>query len=142
MSIRRATVADQPALDHLYQERLALLVQADKRIAPEDVRWFGREAGAVWVGDFEGVIGGYLSVWWEDEWLIDHMALDAHTYYPGLARALVNEARRTAAAADVTRLLTRVPVSHPVEQAFWRAIGASSFTKAAPSGYEWMSFIV
>ncbi len=139
MWIRLALEADVPMLQHLYTERMALLLQSDRRIASEAVEWAGRRSGAVWVGEMDGRVGGYISVWQRPgAWLIDHMALDAHTYFPGLARGLVSEVRNLAQNSGAESLLACVPQRHPVEQAFWRALGAKLSDREAPAGCEWM----
>ena len=63
MRIRLALEADVPRLQHLYTERMALLLQSDRRMSSETVEWTGRRAGAVWVGEIDGGVGGYVSVW-------------------------------------------------------------------------------
>lgn len=139
MRIRPAVELDIPALEHLYQERVALLFQSDRRIAVVPVEWVGRSSGAVWIGEVDRQIGGYVSVQQQDDlWLIDHMATDLHTYYPGLARALVSQVRSQGMKMGIDRIEIWVPERNPVEQAFWRALGASTTGFAAPGGYEWM----
>jgi GNAT superfamily N-acetyltransferase len=139
MRIRLAAEADLAGLRHLYNERMALLAQGDRHISAEAVQWLDRESGGVWVGDADDMPAGYVSVWRAaSEWRIDHMALDAHTYHPGLARALINAVRDAAHRDGASYILVRVPTSHPVEQAFWRALGAVRVNHPAQRGYQWM----
>lgn len=139
MRIRLATDADLAGLQRIYDERLALLTQGDRRIRADVVRWLNRDYGSVWVGESNGEIAGYISVWWSDGlWLIDHMALDTHTYHPGLARALVAVVREAAQLQNSGRILINIPSYDPVEQAFWRALGAKKADRHGHPGYQWM----
>jgi len=105
------------------------------------VQWLGRTDGCVWLGEAEDVVAGYVSVWWPDSvWTIDHMGLDAHTYYPGLARALVGAVRDAARAEGAVEILVNVPSYDPVEQAFWRSLGAVNVGRRGSPGYQWMQF--
>lgn len=139
MQITLASDADLAELQHLYDERIALLLQGDRRIRPADVQWLDRADGCVWVGRIDGITAGYISVWWRDAlWTVDHMALDAHTYYPGLARALVAMVRDAANAQGMTEILVNIPSYDPVEQAFWRSMGANNAERRSAPGYQWM----
>lgn len=143
MQIRPAVESDVPALEHLYQERVALLFQSDRRIAAVPVIWVGRGSGDVWIGEVDRQIGGYVSIQKQDNsWLIDHMAIDMHTYYPGLARALVSQVCAQGPKMGFDRIGIWVPERNPVEQAFWRALGATITNFVAPGGYEWMQLRV
>lgn len=141
MRIKLATDADLEMLQHIYAERVALLRQGDRRIRPDSVQWLDRTDGSVWVGEVDSTLAGYVSVWWPGAvWMIDHMGLDAHTYYPGLARALVNAVREAARAQNMHEILVRVPSYDPVEQAFWRSLGAEHVRHRSAPGYQWMRF--
>ena len=141
MLIKLATEADLAILQRIYEERIALLFQSDRRIKPASVQWLGRADGCVWIGEIDGTVGGYVSVWWPNSvWTIDHMGLDAHAYYPGLARALVATVRDLARDQGSSGILVNVPAYDPVEQAFWRSVGASTAGRRRSSGYQWMQF--
>jgi ribosomal protein S18 acetylase RimI-like enzyme len=141
MQIRLATDADLAMLQRIYEERVALLAQSDRRVRPATVQWLGRADGCVWVGQAGGEVAGYVSVWWPDAvWTIDHMSLDAHAYHPGLARALAAAVRDAARAQGATEILVNVPSYDPVEQAFWRSIGARNAGRRGSPGYQWMQF--
>lgn len=143
MYIRLAADADIPALNHLYEERRALLLHGGWRIPRAAPAWLTRDASSVWVGEADGGVVGYISVLRRAEgWVIDQMALDAHEYHPGLARALVGVVREAARADGVAMLLVRVPSAHPVEQAFWRALGATPVGDGASPHYQWMQLSV
>jgi GNAT superfamily N-acetyltransferase len=134
MDVRPALPSDLARLDPLYAERQTIVTQADPRLPPLPgaPAWLGRGAhGQVWVGGEP--VGGYLSLWL-GQWpagglphqtgLIDHMALDAHAYYPGLGRALYAAAHSWLAERGAAEVLALVPRYDPVAQAFWRTLGA------------------
>jgi GNAT superfamily N-acetyltransferase len=116
-------------------ERQTIVAQADTHLrAPvEKPQWLERTSGNVWVGGQP--VGGYVSLW-VDVWsgvqlpehsaFIDHMALDAHAYHPGLGRALIETAWLWAQEHKANRLLALVPRYDPVGQAFWRSLHARS----------------
>lgn len=141
MRIKLADETDLAMLQRLYEERIALLVQSDRRIKPAPVQWLGRADGCVWIGEVDGIVAGYVSAWWPDAfWTIDHMGLDAHSYHPGLARALVAAVWDAARAHGASGVLVNVPSYDPVEQAFWRSVGAAKAERRGSPGYQWMQF--
>lgn len=143
MQIKLAAIADLEMLQRIYEDRVALLRQGDRRIKPAMVQWFDRIDGCVWIGEIDNQIAGYVSAWWPGSvWEIDHMGLDAHTYYPGLARALVCAVRDAALAQGAREIHVQVPSYEPVEQAFWRSMGAAHIRHRDSSGYQWMRYIL
>lgn len=141
MRIKLAANPDLEMLQRIYEERVALLRQGDRRIRPATVKWLDRIDGCVWIGEVDNAVAGYVSAWWPDSLcMIDHMGLDAHTYYPGLARALVGAVRDAASARGTQEILVRVPSYDPVEQAFWRSLGAVHAQHRSAPGYQWMRF--
>jgi len=132
-NVRPALSTDLAVLELLYTERQTIVTQADPRLRPlpGTSQWLGRANGLVWVGGQP--VGGYISVW-VNPWpggilpahaaLIDHMALDAHAYHPGLGRALNEAAVAWAKGRGATVLWALVPRYDPVGQAFWRSLGA------------------
>jgi hypothetical protein len=150
--IRAAEPSDRAALRHLQQERAVLLIKSDARyrariVTPESLAArIGQPGTPLLVGVSGEQVVGYAAGWSkhspygdlpDDTLLVDDMALDAHRYYGGLARALIQRLRDQAPGG--VRAL--VPRYYPVEQAFWRALGAVPCT---PKGlarilmYEWM----
>lgn len=131
--VRPAQPSDLAVLDSLYTERQTIVAQADPRLRPPvtNPQWLERTHGMVWVGGQP--IGGYLSLWiqsWQGKeipqhiGLIDHMTLDAHAYYPGLGRALIDAGWQWAQEHGVTQFMGLVPRYDPVSQAFWRSLHA------------------
>lgn len=151
MLIRTAEPSDLAALRHLQHERAVLLEKSDARYKTRVVTFeslAARIGGSlpVLVGVSGEQVAGYVAAWTAHSpygdipggvLLVDDMALDAHRYYGGLARALIQRLRTQA--PDGLRVL--VPRYAPVEQAFWRALGALPCT---PDGlarvllFEWM----
>jgi GNAT superfamily N-acetyltransferase len=125
-----------PGLADLRRERLALLSQIDSRFRAHAARiesWSERMtdligAGDVFVAADGDSVTGYVTVQRPPDdatiALIDDIALDAHRYLGGVGRELVRAARANAEQWDCTVVLVRVPRFYPVEQAFWRALGA------------------
>lgn len=133
MHIRPAQSIDITLLTALYTERQTIVAQADPHVRPPatDPHWLNRDTGLVLVGGEP--VGGYVSLWakqWPggalpaDTALIDHMAVDAHAYYPALGRSLIDAARAWARECDATRFVALVPRYEPVSQAFWRSMHA------------------
>lgn len=129
MIIRPAIQQDRPAIERLWEERQTILAQMDARFAadggddlPDD--------GAFFVAERDGVVGFIACTTREDVGLITDIALDAHAYHGGVARALVDAAARWFTTQPITQIVARVPRYHPVEQAFWRASGAKEWTEA------------
>jgi N-acetylglutamate synthase-like GNAT family acetyltransferase len=144
MITRLSTQDDDAQVQHLWQERLAILSQSDPRFLalmdapmPEDL--------TVFIAQSEGHILGCIACQIRDDYgVILDIALDAHTYHSGLGRTLLQGAKDWFHQQQPTSLkgiVARVPLYHAVEQAFWRALGAKNWTEApwqtAPQ-YHWM----
>jgi GNAT superfamily N-acetyltransferase len=59
----------------------------------------------------------------ERQGVVTEMAIDAHHYHGGTARALVEALRGWFAERRVEQILVMVSQRSPVEQAFWRGLG-------------------
>jgi hypothetical protein len=57
--------------------------------------------------------------------LITEIALDMHSYNAGMGRSLVQVLRAWFANQGIEHAIAAVPRRYPVEQAFWRALGAT-----------------
>lgn len=144
--IRAATFLDLPALAELWHEKLVILSQADRRFAlvPDDrLRWI--DAAREWLDDprcgcFAALEGdtpiGFIVGWMQamppgmmpaQVGMITHLALDAHRYHGGAGRLLLDHARAWFTKQGVSQLITWAPHRLPVEQAFWRALGAAEW---------------
>lgn len=142
MIIRPAIEQDRPAIIQLWQERLTILAQMDARFASGGRDDFPDDHTFFVAGRDQAVVGFVACTTHEDVGIITDIALDAHVYHGGVARALVDAAARWFSTQPVTQIVARVPRYHPVEQAFWRASGAKEWTEArwqiSPQ-YIWMT---
>lgn len=145
IAVRPAAVDDLPTLAAYWHEKWTLLSQADRRVR------LAPDARAAWIAaaqtglneshrvllvaeDDERVIGyvvgrielqpGLLP---ERLGVLTDIALDMHGYHAGAARALVEGLRAWFAARGVTQMMVWTPRRQPVEQAFWRALGAAEW---------------
>ena len=137
VNVRTATLDDRPRLLHLWQERRVILNQSDARFtaptAADRDAWHTQmteritTAGhTVLVGitqknEIAGFISGEARA---GVGVIEDIALDAHTYHPGLGRDLLQHLRAAFTENGITTLRVIVPRYHAVEQAFWLALRA------------------
>jgi GNAT superfamily N-acetyltransferase len=139
VNIRAATIDDLPGLAALWQERQIILARADPRFdrgRPDPAAWMERVAAdlcrpdaVIYLAEKDepaGYIAGHLHPADGDPrcGVVDEMALDAHTYHAGLGRELWRALWAWFAARGAVQTIIRVPRYSPVEQAFWRALGA------------------
>jgi hypothetical protein len=139
VNIRAATTDDLPCLAELWTERQIILARLDPRFdrgRPDRAAWMERIAADLCRPDAviylaaqdqpAGYIAGHLRPAGADPscGVVDDMALDAHTYHAGLGRGLWLALREWFAAHNVAQTIIHVPRYSPVEQAFWRALGA------------------
>lgn len=150
ITTRKATPADLAALFALWQEQGIIEVQLDPRLAnlrPESNRWHSQmrkrlrlnqdESPAEadeWVviaerddqiiGFIRGMIdetpGGDNNVG-----LVSELVVDPHNGHGGTGSALLDALKAWFAEHDVQTLIVRVPRHVAVQQAFWRAKGAT-----------------
>lgn len=143
VSIRKATSEDIRALAALWQEKRTLLQQSDRRfrIAADARRqwelsaqnWLCDQRCAIYVAEKETTLHGFIVGWLpagipalspEMPGLITELVIDAHTYQGGLGRMLLQALREWFHAHGMERMAVFAPHNAPVEQAFWRALGA------------------
>lgn len=134
---------------------MVILSQSDERFRQYidySDSWAGRirsrieaEDAVVLVGvneDMQQVVGFLTGTISDGYGAIDDIALDAHRYHGGLGRALFDAARQWFTERSVETLVVRVPRYHPVEQAFWRALGSKEWKdvpwQTAPE-HTWMT---
>lgn len=135
MDIRPALESDSAGVASLRDERTGLLRQSDPRTpAPSVPVATLLESAVVLVAVVDARLVGYIAAWVgetpygvlpADAALIDEIALDAHQYHGGLGRRLLTTVRQTLAADGIESVWVAVPQYRAVEQAFWRAAGAS-----------------
>jgi hypothetical protein len=135
---RLASPADIPFLAEMWYERALLQQQrvasdARARWSAAALSWLGEADTAMFVaegdhGTLEGYIVGRIQpappgLLPEQQGLVTEMAIDAHAYHGGTARALVDALRSWFVNRRVEQFLVMVSQRAPVEQAFWRGLG-------------------
>lgn len=145
--VRPAIVDDVPQMALLWREKMNIQQQSDRRfrLLPDgEVRW--SEAArhwmqncdwAVYVAEREDEIVGYIIGRTQDSppgllptkiGVVTEIAIGAHSGESGLGRYLLMPLRQWFADRQITHLIALVPQYQPVEQAFWRALGATELT--------------
>jgi ribosomal protein S18 acetylase RimI-like enzyme len=145
-SIRKAAPDDLPGVAALWHERITLQQQSDRRftLAPDaPAQWTAAAAG--WLADpdclllaaeRDGVLVGYAMGRMQDAppgllpariGAVTEMHVGVHSYQTGLGRALLDELRAWFAQQGAAAVVVQVPHRQPVEQAFWRALGATEW---------------
>lgn len=146
LSVRAATSSDIPRLTELWQEKMTLQQQYDQRLRlmPDaGVQWSAalgewliEAACAVFVIERDAHILGYVigriepttpGLLPERIGVVSDIAFDAHSTQGGLGRALLQPLREWFAAQGVEQIVAQVPRRSAVEQAFWRALGATEW---------------
>jgi predicted N-acetyltransferase YhbS len=145
ITIRATQPDDLSALYALWQEQVNLLAQSEGRTpSAQPAAWMHAMHGQLndprvfcltAVNPADGSLPGYLlaseagigALPGMDSrvGLIHELAIDLHRYHPGLARALVEEARAEFARRGVGRVIAFSPRHAVISQAFWRASGAT-----------------
>lgn len=142
MNIRDATADNLIYLADLWHERRVILHQSDSRFdVPEKSVWIEqtealmkreRETSRLFMAqaDDDATPIGYIMGRIDPHHIgiVEDIALDAHKYHAGLGRALWLAMQQWLTEAQARQILMHVPRYHPVEQAFWRAIGAKPLT--------------
>jgi ribosomal protein S18 acetylase RimI-like enzyme len=135
---RAATLADIPILVELWYERallqqLQLAPDARDRWAAAASTWLGEKDTAIFVAENDDQLLGYVvgrvqpaSPGLIPEWqgVITEIAIDVHHYHGGVGRLLVNAIQTWLRSRNMEQFLVSVPHRSPLEQAFWRGLGA------------------
>lgn len=151
--IRYPTVDDLPTILALWLERMTIISQSVphlRRHIPSEAdhlaqleTWLHLPTAKVICGKQGNRVIGYLVATLQDEMcVIEEMALDAHAYHRGLAKALMNTLQTTFLQQTPLPIVIRVPRYYAVEQAFWRAFGARDWTDPTwqiQPLYQWMT---
>lgn len=144
MKIRRAREPDIEAAAVLWYERMALLRESASWIefAPDAMnrwrqraeRWLEDAECAFFVAEADGQIAGLAVVTTregdpgvspERNGVLMQLAVDLHHAHSGLSGRLVEAAKCWLLLKDVSVLDICAPACYPVEDAFWRAQGAT-----------------
>ncbi|MDZ7380035.1 MAG: GNAT family N-acetyltransferase [candidate division KSB1 bacterium] len=146
VTVRSADPADIPEMARLWYEKMVLQQQFDRRFAllPDgQVRWMAEVANwlansdcAIYVAERGGDVVGFIIAWVkagppglspEQIGVITDMVIDAHGQQGGAGRLLLQPVREWLAAHGISHLIAHVPRRQAVEQAFWRALGATEW---------------
>ncbi len=145
MEIRRARVDDLAAAAALWYERMAMLRESASWVvfAPDAIdRWHGRALDwiddkddcAFFVAAADGRILGMAVVTTSDgqpglqperNGVLLQLAVDLHQPHSGLSGRLLEAAKSWLRSKGVLNLDICAPANYPVEDAFWRAQGAT-----------------
>jgi hypothetical protein len=147
VTIRTATPTDIPAMAKLWQEKMILQQQFDRRyglLPDSDARWSA--AAARWLDDDccrmvvavrENCAVGYIIGWIQNSppgltpeqiGVVTDMTVGLHSYQGGLGRLMLEPLRGWFMGEGITQIIAQVPSRQPVEQAFWRALGATELS--------------
>ena len=142
--IRKAKIADVPAMALLWHERLTILQQTDRRfqIAPDGLnqwsdaimRRLGDSDYVVYVAEDREQLVGYIIGYVQPGppglipphvGAILELAVGAHSNQAGLGRQLLEPVCKAFRARGLERMIAYVSSRQPVEQAFWRSMQTS-----------------
>jgi ribosomal protein S18 acetylase RimI-like enzyme len=146
-SVRRATPADVPDMQRVWQETVDMLSKTDVRyrlkpnaaeiwhkslldnLARDDMAIFVAES-TLTPGRILGFIVGSVTdnlptLLPERHGFVGELAVDSHGKASGIGRQMLDALKAWFAERGVTHVQALVSARHPVAQAFWRALGAS-----------------
>lgn len=146
VTIRLATLTDIPSMAKLWHEKQVLFQQSDQRLLLDSdavthwsraaAEWVQDERSAVYVGIADNDVLGYVVCQLQEAppglaperlGAVTEMTMDLHSTRGGLARALLAAARQWFSRQGTAQIIIYVPRRQPVEQAFWRALGATEW---------------
>lgn len=146
LEVRPAVVVDVEKLTLIWQEHMHDLAKLDRRFritedAPVHYRndlqaWLGREDARVLVAERDGRLIGFVVGWRvkrppvqtpEMIGLISDLCVDGHARQGGVGSALLDGLRGWFKDHQIEVVEAHVPQSHPIAQAFWRALGATDY---------------
>jgi len=144
--VRAAISADLSTLAALWHEKMVIQSQTDRRFTlASDAQRRWSEAAATWLtasdhavfaAEADGRLVGYIIGWVEAAppgllperfGVVGELALDAHRYQANTGRLLLASLKTWFAAQQIGQIVVRAPHRYPVEQAFWRALGATEW---------------
>lgn len=143
--IRPAESADLPLLADLWQEHMTLFAQDSRFALAENGRdrwragWgerMNQSDHALFCALVDDQLVGYgagqiqpapLGLQFDYVGVVLEMAIDAHGYYGGAGRDLVEALRRWFREHEVNQIVVAVPRNAVVDQAFWRGLGAAEW---------------
>lgn len=129
LTIRLATAQDTPRLQDLTHEQQDIVGQLDPRLMYLAPPTFA-DAEQVWVAVQGERIVGYVALNFDENAVqVQHMVVDAHDGGGGVGSVLLDAAKDAGRERGLHALTVTVPRGIAVQQAFWRAKGASVVTE-------------
>ncbi|NJL92784.1 MAG: GNAT family N-acetyltransferase [Anaerolineae bacterium] len=142
--IRRAQPTDMDELARLWLERRDVYLKNQALHEPRQEEawraavqhWITREDAAVLVAERDAQLIGYMVGWVRENLpqveptqfgLVSEMSVDGHCKQGGVGSALLQEMKTWFAERKLTWVEVRVPTLQPIEQAFWRSVGAQDY---------------
>lgn len=144
--VRLAKPGDVAQMSHLWQEKVIIQQQTDRRYrmaadGPQQwaqvvTAWLSDPAYVVCVAQSGADVVGYIiaqvqpgppGLLPERIGMIIDVAVGVHSYQSGLGRHLLVPVRTWFLEQQITVVMANVPHRQPVEQAFWRAVGATEW---------------
>lgn len=146
VTVRAATLTDITKLSHLWHEKIILYQQMDQRfrLLPDArqqwensaTQWLSDEKRMMLVAERADELFGFIIGLIEDAppglmpekiGVITDLVVDAHSHQRGVGQVLLNELRAWFARQTIETVLARAYYRYAVEQAFWRAQGATEW---------------
>ncbi|MBZ0308253.1 MAG: GNAT family N-acetyltransferase [Anaerolineae bacterium] len=141
-NVRQAKASDIEELQRLWKERSEVYIK-DPRIkmtaeiwCQAILSWLPREDVRVLVADRNEQLIGYIIGWTRENLpgltpayygLVSELSVDGHCKQGGVGTALLAELKVWFKSKNLTTVEIRVPHLQAIEQAFWRANGASDY---------------
>ena len=143
-SVRQATTADLDELSRLRQERMDVYLKQESRLANDALEqwqqavtdWIAHDQCRFLVADRDTELIGYMVGWvWQQPpmvspshtGMITEMSVDGHCKQGGVGTAMFQSMGEWFKEHKLSSIEIRVPRQHPIEQAFWRSVGAELF---------------
>lgn len=144
--VRAATLSDLPDLSRLWHEKMVIHQQLDRRLKltlDAESRWVAAASGwltkkncAILIAVSDLDVLGYIIGWVQPAppgllpemmGFVTDLTVDAHRPRGGVGGLLFSELKKWFLEHQIEQIIAQVPSRAAVEQAFWRAQGASNW---------------
>lgn len=142
-TIRAAVPTDLDELGRLWQERMEVYLKHEPRKQVQKDDWqttlratLSRPDAAVLVAERADGLIGYIVGWAWDQppftqpnqaGIVTELSVDGHCKQGGVGLALLQAVGEWFKARGIYSIEARVPQRQPIEQAFWRSVGATTY---------------